>query len=271
MTSACTWKTPRRARGSKPTGSPSTSVSSSWRSVIEKCMVFACGCTECFVSLQDVDAATDMVLDRSFQKPKPKVVNAPPPAPVPRSRRDSAREPWQTQYDDIDDSEAMAPAAVDSEEEEMNLATLLNILDGSTYLLYCILPDKTMISLAFTITDASVCSYRCGKPRSHTDHDLQLPRTAGQGFGEKRSRRFIPGIQEGHVGHHQRDVSLVSSASVSRPSYCTLPPRCRPIHASSLILWASETWQTIRPRTCRPRYRSRCISWCTSSCHLFTA
>ena len=90
--------------------------------------------------LEDVDAATDMVLDRSFQKPKTKVVNAPPPAPVPRSRRDSAREPWQSQYDDVDDSEAMAAAVADDEDEEMNLATLLNVIDGSMFLSLCIFP-----------------------------------------------------------------------------------------------------------------------------------
>lgn len=71
-----------------------------------------------------------MVLDRSFQKPKQKPVSAPPP-PVPRNRRDSAREPWQAQYDDVDDSEAMAAAVADDEDEEMNLATLLNVIDGN--------------------------------------------------------------------------------------------------------------------------------------------
>ena len=94
--------------------------------------------------LEDVDAATDMVLDRAFQKPKPKVVNAPPPAPVPRSRRDSAREPWQSQYDDVDDSEAMAAAVADDEDEEMNLATLLNVIDGSTSPSFCIFPNKAI-------------------------------------------------------------------------------------------------------------------------------
>ena len=103
---------------------------------------------------QDVDAATDMVLDRAFQKPKPQVVNAPPPAPVPRSRRDSAREPWQAQYDDLDDTEAMAAAVADDEDEEMNLATLLNVIDGSTSLLFCIFPYKSVIR--FTSTRTSI-------------------------------------------------------------------------------------------------------------------
>ena len=71
-----------------------------------------------------------MVLDRAFQKPKPKATNAPPPPPVPRSLRDSAREPWQAQYDDVDDTEAMAAGVTDDEDEEMNLATLLNVIDG---------------------------------------------------------------------------------------------------------------------------------------------
>ena len=81
---------------------------------------------------QDVDAATDMVLDRAFQKLKPKAVAPPPPAPKPRSRRDSAREPWEAQYDQVDEPEA---AAVETEEEEeMNLATLLNVIDGQVLL-----------------------------------------------------------------------------------------------------------------------------------------
>lgn len=84
-----------------------------------------------FVWTQDVDAATDMVLDRSFQKPKPKQVAPPPPQPKPKTRRDSAREPWEAQYDQVDEPEA---AAVEQDEdEEMNLATLLNVIDGSEY------------------------------------------------------------------------------------------------------------------------------------------
>lgn len=79
-----------------------------------------------------MDAATDMVLDRAFQKTKPKPVAPPPPAPKPRSRRDSAREPWEAQYDQVDEPE---PAAAEQEEEEeMNLATLLNVIDGSAFL-----------------------------------------------------------------------------------------------------------------------------------------
>lgn len=69
-----------------------------------------------------------MVLDRSFQKPKPKQV-APPPQPKPKTRRDSAREPWEAQYDQVDEPEAAA--LEQDEDEEMNLATLLNVIDGN--------------------------------------------------------------------------------------------------------------------------------------------
>jgi hypothetical protein len=86
------------------------------------------------VQTQDVDAATDMVLDRAFQKVKPKAVAPPPPAPKPRSRRDSAREPWEAQYDQVDDEPGAAAADQADYDEEMNLATLLNVLDGSASL-----------------------------------------------------------------------------------------------------------------------------------------
>lgn len=82
--------------------------------------------------LEDVDAATDMVLDRAFQKQKTKAVAAPqPPAPKARSRRDSAREPWEAQYDQVDEAEPTV--AETEEEEEMNLATLLNVIDGQVF------------------------------------------------------------------------------------------------------------------------------------------
>lgn len=69
-----------------------------------------------------------MVLDRAFQKPKPKPV-APPPQPKPKTRRDSAREPWEAQYDQVDEPD-VAAAVEQEEDEEMNLATLLNVIDG---------------------------------------------------------------------------------------------------------------------------------------------
>ena len=118
--------------------------------------------------MQDVDAATDMVLDRAFQKPKAKVVNAPPPPPVPRSRRDSAREPWQAQYDDVDDTEAMAAAVADDEDEEMNLATLLNVIDGSMFLSLCIFP---MLRYILPWLNVFVLCRR-GESWSYINHDL---------------------------------------------------------------------------------------------------
>ncbi len=69
-----------------------------------------------------------MVLDRAFQKQKAKPV-APPAAPRARTRRDSAREPWEAQYDQVDELDEAGVEQGDFE-EEMNLATLLNVLDG---------------------------------------------------------------------------------------------------------------------------------------------
>ena len=222
-----------------------------------------------------------MVLDRAFQKPKPKVVNAPPPAPVPRSRRDSAREPWQSQYDDVDDSEAMAAAVADDEDEEMNLATLLNVIDGqvvvitfipvlmlirgmstNAYLLcrsnvenpgrilimtsnYPERLDKALVRkvcdyiISFNLTCRPPCfcyayaTIPIKKPRLPTtvrSSSTRLTAYNNEWFNAGKSG-FIPGIQEGHVGDHQGNVSRFSSASVSRPSDCMLPPRCPPIDA----------------------------------------
>jgi len=72
-----------------------------------------------------------MVLDRGFQKAKPKpVAPAAAPAPKQRSRRDSARDGWEAQYDQVDDEPDAAAADQGDYDEEMNLATLLNVLDG---------------------------------------------------------------------------------------------------------------------------------------------
>ena len=82
---------------------------------------------------QDVDAATDMVLDRAFQRPRPKAKAAPaslPPQQPSKSRRDSAREGWEAQYDQVEETEATVEI---DEDEEMNLATLLNVIDGQVF------------------------------------------------------------------------------------------------------------------------------------------
>ena len=76
--------------------------------------------------MQDIDAASQLVLDRQYQKP-----------PQPQQRQRGQAPPsgapppagWQQQY--------VAPAGPAEEEDEeesddaINLATLLNILDGS--------------------------------------------------------------------------------------------------------------------------------------------
>lgn len=104
-----------------------------------------------------------MVLDRAFQKTKPKPVAPPPPAPKPRLRRDSAREPWEAQYDQVDEPE---PAAAEQEEEEeMNLATLLNVIDGSAFLVspwpcrFCTHPQQGILHLYCAVTFNALFSY----------------------------------------------------------------------------------------------------------------
>jgi hypothetical protein len=84
------------------------------------------------------------VLDRAFQKPKPKATVA-VPHPKPKARRDSVREPWEVQYDQADEPEAVA--VEQDVDEEMNLATLLNVLDGSKFLL-SVLPCVPLARIA---------------------------------------------------------------------------------------------------------------------------
>ena len=77
--------------------------------------------------LEDIDAASQLVLDRQYQKPAaqvPKKQTGPP----------KTRDEWQRHYADAGEAE-------EEEEEEdddaINLATLLNILDGEYHANHC--------------------------------------------------------------------------------------------------------------------------------------
>ena len=69
--------------------------------------------------LEDVDAASQLVLDRQFQKPQ-----QPKPKQDPSDKEEAG---WQQAYD----LEANEEDSDEEQEDALNLATLLNVLDGS--------------------------------------------------------------------------------------------------------------------------------------------
>lgn len=114
--------------------------------------------------LEDIDAASQLVLDRQYQKPAaqaPKLQTGPP----------KTREEWQRHYAGAGDAEEE-----DDEEDDdaINLATLLNILDGSE----CLQP--TPCTSMCTLRPCAVfhCRHRPGYGRP-----CQLPGKPLQGKG----------------------------------------------------------------------------------------
>jgi len=82
-------------------------------------------------------------------------------------------------------------------------------------------------------TDALSAYFRRGKPGSHNDHDLQLPRASGQGSGPEGASGPFPGVQESELCNHQGDVSTpYRRLHRSRP-FC--------IRHSAIALYASPS------------------------------